>query len=72
MYLVGIDGIAKERLAGCFIFTAVFAIAGARILGELLLFGPVKLIHDRILARPVRRSAARQATFIPKQKSIKP
>jgi phosphatidylglycerol:prolipoprotein diacylglycerol transferase len=32
MHLGGIDGMAEERLAGCFIFTAVFAIAGARML----------------------------------------
>ena len=32
MHLGSIDGVAKERLAGCFIVTAVFAIVGARML----------------------------------------
>jgi phosphatidylglycerol---prolipoprotein diacylglyceryl transferase len=32
MHLGSIDGVSKERLAGCFIFTAVLAIVGARIL----------------------------------------
>jgi phosphatidylglycerol:prolipoprotein diacylglycerol transferase len=32
MHLGSIDGAAKERLAGCFIFTAVLAIVGARML----------------------------------------